>query len=68
MIEFQDNFGINRAIDFNLSFCGKFINMTLYAPSKGSYGNALQIPMWAFNKLIVDLSELKEGIKHDKEI
>lgn len=66
MIQFKDNFGIERGIDFNLSFCGKFVNLTLYAPSKGSFGSALQLPKAAFSELVGQVIKLQQEINDVK--
>lgn len=61
MIEFKDSFGFERGIDFNLSMYGKFVNMTIYTPSKSNYGNTLQINIAAFRRLVEDVNKL-EGL------
>lgn len=66
MIQFKDNFGIERGIDFNLSFCGKFVNLTLYAPSKRSFGSALQLPKAAFSELVGQVIKLQQEINDVK--
>lgn len=68
MIQFRDSFGIDRGIDFNLSFCGRYVNLTLFAPAKSNYGNVLQIPIDAFIKVISQIDQLMEEVNHDKEI
>lgn len=62
MIEFKDSFGFERGIDFNLSMCGKFVNLTIYTPSKSNYGNTLQINIAAFRRLVDDVNKLERLI------
>jgi len=59
MIEFKDSFGFERGIDFNLSMCGKYINLTIYTPSKSNYGNTLQINLAAFRGIVKDVNILE---------
>lgn len=66
MIEFKDSFGVERGVDFNLSFCGKFVNLTLYAPSKGNFGNTLQLPKTAFYELVGQVNKLKQDMENVK--
>lgn len=58
MIEWIDSFGIKRAIEFTESHCGKYINLTLYAPTKHTSGSTVQIPKDVFNELVKQLEEV----------
>lgn len=60
MIRFLDSFGQERAIECAPSFCGKYMNLTIYAPKKTNYGNTLQIPMAAFEEFKLELLKEKE--------
>ena len=57
MIKFQDQFNITRGIEFTISFCGKYINLTLYAEKK-DYGSTIQIPVTKINEIKEELNEL----------
>ena len=62
MIEFKDSFGIERAIDINVSFCGKYINITTYTPLKTNSGNTFQMPLNAFDNFVKHINTLNENL------
>ena len=57
MINFSDSIGTKRAIEFSLSYCGKYINLTNYVKERGS---TIQIPLENIDELIDNLTNLKE--------
>lgn len=59
MINFVDSLGIKRAIEFSLSFNGKYITMTLWTDKRNN-GDAIQIPKELVDELIGNLTILKE--------
>ena len=59
MIKFKDSLNIERGIEFSLSFCGKYINLTLWA-AKNTNGSTVQIPAESLDELIDNLTNLKE--------
>ena len=58
MINFRDSLGHERGIEFNLSYCGKYINLTLYA-AKNTNGSTVQINRDLLQELIDNLEGLK---------
>jgi hypothetical protein len=52
MIKFRDSLEFERCIDVSKSHNEKYINFTVYVPSKGVTGNTMQIPREAFKRLI----------------
>lgn len=56
MIKFSDSFNIERGIEFNLSSCGKYVNLATYVKGRGS---TIQIPVHAFKDLRIQICELK---------
>ena len=57
MIKFTDSLGMKRGIEFSLSFCGKYINLTLWA-AKNTNGSTVQIPIDKIDELIDNLEGL----------
>ena len=55
MIKFKDSLGIERGIEFSLSYCGKYITKTEYAKGRGQ---AVQIPYDKLPELIDNLEGL----------
>lgn len=60
MIEWIDRFGIKRAIEFTETDCGKWVNLTLYAPTKHTSGSTVQISKDVFNELVNLIIKLKD--------
>lgn len=56
MIKFKDQY-IERAIEYSISYCGKYINQTNYVKERGS---TIQIPIDKLDELIDNLTKLKE--------
>ena len=52
MITYKDFFGALRGIESTESSCGKFINLTLYTPTKHTNGSAIQIPKEVYYQFI----------------
>ena len=59
MIKFKDSLNIERGIEFSLSFCGKYINLTLWA-AKNTNGSTVQIPVDKLDELIDNLKGLRK--------
>lgn len=57
MIRFKDSMDFERCIDISKSTNGKFINFTVYVPSKGVTGNTMQISLAAAKELAILLEE-----------
>ena len=56
MINFLDSLGYERAVEFSLSHCGHYINLTLFA-KKNTNGSTVQIPIELVDELIDNLTE-----------
>lgn len=67
MIEFEDSFGFRRCIDISKSFNDKYINFTVYVPSKGVTGNSMQIPLEAARQLVELIIQVEKCTKTSKE-
>lgn len=57
MIKYEDSLGIERAIEFSLSFDRKYINLTLWT-AKNSNGSTIQIPLTLKQELINNLEKI----------
>jgi len=64
MIKFKDSLNIERGIEFSLSFCSKYINLTLWA-AKRTNGDTVQIPYEHLDELIDNLNQLKQDKNND---
>ena len=49
MIPFTDSMGNKRGIDISLSYCRKYMNLTLYA-AKNTNGSTVQMDLKAFEE------------------
>jgi len=60
MIKFLDSLDMERGIEFSLSYCGKYINLTQFDPkSRGGVGRTVQIPVELKKALIDNLEKIK---------
>ena len=59
MINFSDSIGTKRAIEFSLSYNGKYISLTLWADRRTN-ADTIQIPRDLLQELIDNLTNLKE--------
>jgi hypothetical protein len=59
MIPFTDSMGNKRGIDISLSYCGKYLNLTLYA-AKNTNGSTVQIAIEHKEELINLINNLGE--------
>lgn len=59
MIKFTDSLNIERGIEFSSSYCGKYINLTLWA-AKNTNGSTVQITYDKLDEIIDNLTNLKE--------
>lgn len=57
MIKYKDSFNLERGIEFSLSYCAKYINMTTYVKERGS---TIQISLDKLDELIDNLTKLKK--------
>ena len=59
MIKFSDSMGNKRGIDVSLSYCGKYMNLTLYA-AKNTNGSTVQLPLEIKEELITLITKTGE--------
>lgn len=62
MVNYKDQFGITRSIEFSLSLCGKYINISQYN-DKQSNGSISQMPIEAFIRLTKETKELEDELQ-----
>lgn len=60
MTEFIDRNGIKRRVEFSPSFKKGWVKLTIDAPEKKLYADTYEMPESALQKLIDNLTNLKE--------
>lgn len=65
MIRFKDSIDCERYIEFSPSFNKRYVNLTIYVPSKSATGNTLQMPVVAFKELIKLMQELDKELENE---
>lgn len=59
MIVYNDKLGVQRALEFAPSYCGKYITMIM-STDKRNTSDALQIPIHHIDEIIEMLNKLKD--------
>jgi len=62
VIRFKDSLDIERCIDVSTSFNKRYINFTVYVPSKSVTGNTMQIPISVLEQLIELMQQVKQNV------
>ena len=66
MIEWSDQFGVRRAIEFSMSYCGKWVDVKIYHINREkALGNTIQMSIESFKELRMQLCELRTGEKNE---